>query len=623
MPNLFEGYKIVILDSTFFSANFTQEFKDGLSKTKVYVSSTFNTEIEEYRQVLSVEQKKIYSENFDYINKNIILKTMNLNSAEGKGDRLNNDIWGLINLMVELNKEFNAKIAIITANRVLMQKIVLKDIHVDYYDLNKQMFIYQSKYSSMCNSFSFREVTSTEGQTEVRVTTGVTVYLSNNKNMVLGDEITSGLEATIYSIKDDNSLIAKVFKKDKLSASKLKNIHSISRINDDLKIDWAKFPLEVVYFDSTCKIPIGFIEQRIIARSNLDENSLYLGDPLSIEEEYLNKKISYSLDICLKVVRQVCYLNSYGFFISDFNMGNFAFSDLSSDMIQMWDTDSFGYQNFFGRYFSPEYTECKNHLPYDISKKEGAIAISEDALHQFVFKVLALGDSPISEYKKTFKYDNDDYTNVIRRSFFPINVWDYLVDVFRGNKEPSSETLLYELSVALKRLKQYPNEDKTVKQLFIDVIPGYLDALNGNVSTSNETEPVKIKKHPIRTLLKVLIWAIIGYCLYAWIAWHELPWETAAWNYIFSNNAQSESSIGNDEISQASPKNENYDYSFSDDKSNYEAYDSKITMNENKIELKVSESREYTVTYSDEIPTEYSYMLDGFGLGADVNRICR
>ena len=78
MSNLFERYKIVVLDSTFFSTSFTQELKESLSKTKVYVSGTFNTEIEEYRHVLSDERKKIYSENFDYINKNIILNTINI-----------------------------------------------------------------------------------------------------------------------------------------------------------------------------------------------------------------------------------------------------------------------------------------------------------------------------------------------------------------------------------------------------------------------------------------------------------------------------------------------------------------------------------------------------------------
>ena len=577
MSNLFERYKIVVLDSTFFSTSFTQELKESLSKTKVYVSGTFNTEIEEYRHVLSDERKKIYSENFDYINKNIILNTMNLSSTGGKADRLNNDIWGLINLMVELNKQFNAKIAIITANRVLMEKIILYGINADYYDLNKQMFVYKKDYSAMKNAISFHEVTATGNQNDVRATEGSTVYLDNNRSVVLGEEITSGLEATLYAVSNDKSRIIKVFKKDKLSATKLKNIRTIAGIDDDLKIEWAKFPSEVVYFDNSRKVPIGFIENRISVGENLDNNSLYWGDPFSIEENYLNKKISYSIDICLKVVRQVCYLNSYGFYISDFNMRNFAISKMSSDMIQMWDTDSFGYHNFFGRYFSPEYKECKNHTPYDINKKEGAIAISEDALHQFVFKVLALGDSPISEFKKTFKYDNNEYPNIVRKAFFPSNIWNYLADVFRGNKEPSSEMLLYELSTALKRSKQYPNEDKSAKQLFTEAIPGYLDALN-NSAVSSEPEPVSSntiypgtgpnttnttssttsqqlpikKKHPVKTILKIAIGIVIAYCLYAWFACHQLPWETDAWNAIFNNQTQTESTEDIGESSQTS-----------------------------------------------------------------------
>lgn len=581
MSNLFEGYKIVVLDSTFFSTSFTQELKESLSKAKVYVSGTFNTEIEEYRHVLSDERKKIYSENFDYINKNIILNTMNLSSTGGKADRLNNDIWGLINLMVELNKQFNAKIAIITANRILMEKIILYGINADYYDLNKQMFVYKKYYSAMKIAISFYEMTATGTPNDVRATEGSIVYLDNNRSVVLGEEITSGLEATLYAVSNDKSRIIKVFKKDKLSATKLKNIRTIAGIDGDLKIEWAKFPLEVVYFDTSRKIPIGFIENRISAGENLDDNSLYWGDPFSIEDNYLNKKISYSIDICLKVVRQVCYLNSYGFFISDFNMGNFAVSKMSSDMIQMWDTDSFGYHNFFGRYFSPEYRECKNHTPYDISKKEGAIAISEDALHQFVFKVLALGDSPISEFKKNFKYDNNEYANNVRKAFFPSNIWNYLADIFRGNKEPSSEMLLYELSTALKRLKQYPNEDKSAKQLFTEVIPGYLDALNNSAAsiksepvssnttypgtgpnttntTSNTTSqqlPIK-KKHPVKTILKIAVWVIIAYCLYVWFAWHQFPWETDAWNAIFNNQTQTESAEDTGESSQTSSKND-------------------------------------------------------------------
>jgi len=581
VPNIFEGYKIVVLDSTFFSARFTKEFKASLNNVKIYVSGTFNTEIEEYRLVLSTERKKIYSENFDYISKNLILNTMNFDSAEGKGDKLNNDIWGLIDLIADINKKINAKIAVITANKLLMQKIVLYGVDVDCYDLNKQVLVFKRDYSSMKNAISFHETTSTSNCGEVRVTTGTTVYLSGNRSVVLDEEVNSGLEATLYAVKNDKSRIVKVFKKDKLGGAKLKNIQNVAGINDELKIEWAIFPTEVVYSDCARKIPIGFIENRIDTGNNLGENSLYFGAPLEVEEEYLNKRISYSLDICRKIVRQVCYLNSYGFFISDFNMGNFAISNMSYDVIQMWDTDSFGYQGFFGRYFSQEYKECVNHLPYDISKKEGAIAISEDALHQFVFKVLALGDSPISEYTNTFKYDKSDYIGLIRRSFFPINVWNYLADVFRGNKQPSSEMLLYELSVATKWLEKCPGEDKTVRQLFVDAFPGYLDALSNSKNESetiqepevNRTisvcktiqQPVKKQKHPIKKIFKLILWIILVYCIYAWIMWDQLPWETDVWEAIFNNGSQTEAGIEESEWLQPDLSNAGYEFTYLDE----------------------------------------------------------
>ena len=53
MSELFNGYKIALLDSAFFSSEFTPEVKNGLSSIKVYVANSFNAEIEQYKEVLS------------------------------------------------------------------------------------------------------------------------------------------------------------------------------------------------------------------------------------------------------------------------------------------------------------------------------------------------------------------------------------------------------------------------------------------------------------------------------------------------------------------------------------------------------------------------------------------
>lgn len=232
-----------------------------------------------------------------------------------------------------------------------------------------------------------------------------------------------------------------------------------------------------MYYDSDCTNPAGFIEPYVVTDDNLDDNPLFSGDPFNVTEQFLTKKQSYAIELCLKVVRQVCYLNTYGFYISDFNLSNFATIKNNDRNIQMWDTDSFGYDTFFGKFFSQFYAESKNHPKYDTSTKEGAIDISNDALYQFVFYILSLGDSPISEHTGKFKYDNPNYFALIKKNFFPQNIWKHLETVFRGEKPPSAEALMQQLIITSNQLRQTPASDKSFKQLFIEVIPGYEEAV--------------------------------------------------------------------------------------------------------------------------------------------------
>lgn len=169
----------------------------------------------------------------------------------------------------------------------------------------------------------------------------------------------------------------------------------------------------------------------------------------------------------MKVVRQVCYLNNFGFFVSDYNLGNFATIRNNDKYIQMWDTDSFGYDTFFSGYCSGD----KTTKEYDISTKEGAIDFCSEALYLFAFSLLSLGDSPMSEFSGKFKYDNPNYIALYRKRLFPQNLWQLFRDVFTGKKLPSAETLLRQLSLALENLKKSPAEDQTYGELLGDIIP--------------------------------------------------------------------------------------------------------------------------------------------------------
>lgn len=473
MPGIYDDYKIALLDSSFFVSNFSEGVKKGLCNIKVYVADTFNSEIEQYKLVLSSKRQSIYDSNVRFLNENMRLNTLNLASFGAQSEKLHNDVWGLLTLLVGLN----AKFVVITANQVLIQKIVLNGLKVDIYDLNVDGFIKYSSFPSFKSRYKFTEATWTTPPVDMKVGENSTLYCKDHSTVTLAKEIKTGLEANLYLVRGKSGSIAKIFKKDKLSANKFQNIKRLCGINTKLDIDWAIFPTEVLYYDANCTSPAGFIEAYVSTGDNLDDNPLFLGDPFNVTEEFLSKKQSYAVELCLKVVRQVCYLNTYGFYISDFNMGNFATIQNNDKNIQMWDTDSFGYESFFGKFFSPNYAESKNHPKYDTSTKEGAIDISNDALYQFVFSVLSLGDSPISEHTGKFKYDNPNYFAISKKKFFPQNIWRHLETVFRGEKDPSAEALMQQLIITGNQLRQNPVSDKTFKQLFVEVIPGYEEAL--------------------------------------------------------------------------------------------------------------------------------------------------
>ena len=126
MPGIYDEYKIALLDSSFFVSNFSEGVKNGLNNIKVYVADTFNSEIEQYKLVLSSKRQSIYDSNVRFLNENMRLNTLNLASFGAQSEKLHNDVWGLLTLLVGLN----AKFVVITANQVLIQKIVLNGLNI-------------------------------------------------------------------------------------------------------------------------------------------------------------------------------------------------------------------------------------------------------------------------------------------------------------------------------------------------------------------------------------------------------------------------------------------------------------------------------------------------------------
>lgn len=437
---LFDKYEIVILDSSFFFRSFSEELREGLEHHKVYVSEYFNTELDQYLSLLTPDRKIVFNHNIDVI-KNVVKPTRlnfyTIPSARYK----HNDTWGLIEVLTQ----FSDQCVVLTGNKLLQNRVILNQVKIDIYDLLKFEFLSFTDYAKYKPDIAFH----TEEKDKLidideSYIGNTRFYLQNETCIEVSDCINSGLEANLYQIKGQNSKIAKIFKRRKLSEQKFQNIQNLLGKNNELEVTWAMFPEQILYYDQECRIPAGFVESFAKTTFSLDTHPLYLGN-IDLPKQYLNEKVSYSINLCIKIARQIKFLNTYGFIISDFTLGNFSFSE-DHNAIQMWDTDSFGYQNYFSGYCDGN----RLSREYDISKKEEALAFCEESLYVFAFEILSLGDTPISEYKGTYKFDNSDYKFIYRKKLIPSNLQNLFSKVFNRHMIPSVDALLYELSEALE-----------------------------------------------------------------------------------------------------------------------------------------------------------------------------
>ncbi|MDO4615221.1 MAG: hypothetical protein Q4B15_06285, partial [Lachnospiraceae bacterium] len=464
MSGLFFDCHVALLDVSFFRKEFSDTLKEELKKLNVYVAGTFISVCGQYQSMLAEDKKKILQSNLSFINEALELKTVELSTFGDMSSGLNNDTWGILTLLDRLKGKF----VFVTGNSMLIEKTILQRIHADIYDLNQEKMIRFEEFPEYERRIQFFEGRRwmlnknasriLPDEKKVQVSEGSRLYLAGEAAITLGSEVRSGLESSIYKVSGTASLVAKVFKTGKFSGGKYLTLMRNQGIDRELETPWANFPKALLYFDSDCTIPAGFTEAYTICEGDLDSRSLYLGDLDALTYE-LDTKLSSTVNLCRHVVRQVGYLEQYGYLISDYNPGNFAFR--KDGNMQMWDTDSFGY----GRYFSGFCSGAKLLRDYDTSRKEEAMAFCTDALYQFVFSVCSLGDTAISDFSGQFKYDKVNYPARYRREFFPGNLWKLFEETFRLEREPSTELLLQELSLAEAELGQMPGNNRSYRNI--------------------------------------------------------------------------------------------------------------------------------------------------------------
>lgn len=444
-------YDAVILDAAIMAREFNETECQILQKAKVYVAETFAYEAEQFQQILDNDAGEAYRRNIRYLDKNVSLYTLPGTAIGPEGQQ---DVWGLLRWFVDKNQ----RILLISGNELLIQRVVIHQLRVDVYDFKSGQLLGFEQFGRLAEEYEL-EYQHTSGdmnlyrngidQSSHISVPGMNLYSAKGKRVLLGSEIRSGMEATLYEIADDNQVVCKVFKWGKLTQGKKEHIQRIQGINSLMGIEWAQFPQEVVYYDLGLTEIAGFLEKRVYAGEDLDQNPLYLGDVEGAYSE-MGTTVLDTLKICLQVVRQVHFLNSFGFMISDYNQGNFAANPADPTSVQMWDTDSFSKDRYFSGYYSGD----KMMKEYPINTKSGVLDFCNEAIYSFVFTLLSLGDTPLFDYNGKFKYDDPSYIPRDRSRLFPANMLKLFEAVYRRVKEPSVPVLLMELIKASRMLNE-------------------------------------------------------------------------------------------------------------------------------------------------------------------------
>jgi len=453
---MLSSYVFVVLDfSALFSFLEVEFFENLKNHADVFVAKTFNIECKQIQIFLSGNSLATFQKNKRLI-KGITTKLL------PNGTKVSDfDVFSLTKYFADNDVD----VILIVSNQILIQKIVLEDIHVDIYDVSNNKLLRFNQFISYKSNF---EISYNKNILPYKTSARTELYTDNGDTIFLGSEFnTSGTEAIIYRINDNSSLLAKIYRDKKLTIEKISNIKKLAQLDFISRIEWGTFPKNILYLDRTLTQPIGYT--MILAKNIklLSDEELYAG---RVEDILLNNretKISHTVELCLKIVRQIIFLNMNGIVVSDFNDGNFAFPIDKKQPIMMLDTDSFGNKEYFSdcRAQYDEYTRV-----YDFSKKNEAINFSYESLFIFAFKLFSLGLEPLYDNKFRFRKDRNNYGNDFRWEFFPHNLKIFFITIFDEKKVRSINAFLYELENANRALKKTKTNNKTYRELCTELL---------------------------------------------------------------------------------------------------------------------------------------------------------
>lgn len=457
----FRDYDFVILDASYFLLQERDtDWMEQLKESRVYVPTAFEAERKAYRELLPEERRASYD---------AFTRALSGYKTPDKPQ----SAWEMVRNVSAKGKS----VSVVTGNRLFIERIILEDeppLKADIFDLSRLEWISCEEFPELRKKLEFQKDELSEiPPLKEPIGYGTTLYRSNGEEIrlcKLGDNRIIGAESELYGVENFSGEllgIAKIFRTGNLTPGKCRHLRQITEAARRIDASWALFPTDTLYRDEMRQIFAGILEDYAGDSHTLYQRRMYQGD-LSSDKE-LSMKLSENLRLCFNIVRQICFLNHYGFFISDFNLKNFALSEKEPKRVLMFDTDSFGFQNYFSGFRAAGSSTAN---VYNTETKRGALGFCDDALYVSVFTLLSLGSPPIyaNEQVRVFRFDEkieDDF----KRLLFPPRLWRLFETAFRDRKSFSAEMLLLELANALSRLKEHPEEDFEYRQKLPDFTP--------------------------------------------------------------------------------------------------------------------------------------------------------
>lgn len=392
-------YAGLLLDAPFFTAPFSGEFMRILEQTDLYVPVTYEAVVAVFRDSLPTEERNIFQDNLNIVKHHGVQRL-------GRLDKHYNDILGAALHLSEQSEREGKRYLIATANSLLIQMVVLRQLRLDIYDLTNDTRIQVETFPMLSRQFEFKELSGmivptadiekdpeTVSQKHPRLSSKMLykeeleLYDESGQmiRLVMDQDIEDGFEAVMYNIPDRPGYIAKVFKPSHppsliLNSEKLCNIHRLLELKQHPAYSWAKTPVQLLYKDPRQQDVVGFLMEKAEGGALLDVHP-------ALNQENSTVRVGDTIRLCLDLATKLMCLGIYGFYVHDFNSNNFAWTHREPGKILMMDTDSFCSGDYFSTLQMPGFWYPKNRE----HKRSNKLTAIEDCLElAYIFEAWML-----------------------------------------------------------------------------------------------------------------------------------------------------------------------------------------------------------------------------------------